>query len=232
MLTLFTTALAASMATAHFTLDYPETRGFDEDKETQFCGGFATAATRQPFPLKGPVWINNHHKKATIDAFVSLSTDPKTFDDFNKTSNGTSIPHLTNFFQVPEGEACWNVDFTSLGLDLKNGSEVTLQVRFSGVSDHRPNLLTSQGDGALYQCSDLVLLSDFQVPANETCKNDAAVGAQSNSSESSDGHSDHTHASSSAAPSATASGQNSGASPVLARSGALAAAALAVAALL
>ncbi|EKD04581.1 hypothetical protein A1Q2_01153 [Trichosporon asahii var. asahii CBS 8904] len=211
MLSLLATALAASMATAHFTLDYPETRGFDEDKETQFCGGFATAATRQPFPLKGPAWINNHHKKATVDAFVSLSTDPQSFDDFNKTSNGTSIPHLTDFFQVSEGEACWNIDFTSLGLDLKNGSEVTLQVRFSG-------------------CSDLILLSDYQVPANETCNNDAAAGAQSNTSETGAGHDDNSHASSSAAPSATAS-QQGGASPILARSGALVVVAIAFAAL-
>lgn len=134
MLRLLTTFLAASLAAAHFTLDYPETRGFDEDKETQFCGGFGTAATRQPFPLKGPVWINNGHKKATVDAFVSLTSDPKDFNDFNRTLNGTDIPRLTNFFQVGEGEACWNIDFSSLGLDLKNGSEVTLQVRFSGVS--------------------------------------------------------------------------------------------------
>lgn len=134
MFPLLTTILAASAATAHFTLDYPETRGFEDDKETQFCGGFPTASNRQPFPLKGPVRIHNGHKKATVDAFVSLSADPQSFDDFNKTSNGTAIPQLTPFFQISEGDACWNVDFGSLGLGLQNGSEVTLQIRFSGVS--------------------------------------------------------------------------------------------------
>lgn len=234
MLAFVTGILAASVATAHFTLDFPETRGFDDDKETQFCGGFPTAATRQKFPLKGPVWINNHHTKATVDAFVSLSSDPQNFGDFNKTSNGTDIPHLTNFFQVGEGEACWNVDFTSLGLDLKNGSEVTLQVRFSGVSTAlAPKFsLTMQGDGALYQCSDLVLVSDYQVPANVTCKSDAATGAgagASNTASQSGG--DHSHASSAVAPSATAS-KNSATAFGSSGAGAAAAAAVAIAALL
>jgi hypothetical protein len=31
-------ALLAAVANAHFTLDFPKTRGFDEDKEPEFCG--------------------------------------------------------------------------------------------------------------------------------------------------------------------------------------------------
>jgi pantoate kinase len=41
---------------------------------------------------------------------------------------------VTNFFQVNEGEHCWNVDLGSLGIGLTNGSLVTLQIQFNGVS--------------------------------------------------------------------------------------------------
>lgn len=53
-----------------------------------------------------------------------------------------------------------------------------------------------QGDSALYQCSDLVLLSDFKVADNETCTNDAAIANTSAPSAS---------GSSSAAPGASSS---------------------------
>ena len=82
-----------------------------------------------------PVWIDSHHSAATVDAFLSVSQNPTSFDDFNSTSNGTAIPLVTNFFQVKAaGEYCWNVDLSSLGIDLTNGSLVTVQVQYNGVS--------------------------------------------------------------------------------------------------
>ncbi|KAL7418760.1 hypothetical protein Q5752_006443 [Cryptotrichosporon argae] len=157
-------AALASTALAHFTLDYPLSRGFDEDTEPDFCGGFTTVEARQPFPLSsGPIWIDSHHTLATVDAFISTSADPQSFSDFNTTSNGTDIPLLTSYFQVGEGEYCWNVDFAGLNLGLTNGSLVTLQIQFDGP------------DGYLYQCADLVLLSNYTVPSNDTCTSDAAA---------------------------------------------------------
>lgn len=45
---------SASCALAHFTLDYPTTRGFTEDIEDQFCGGFKDpSSNRTSFPLNG-----------------------------------------------------------------------------------------------------------------------------------------------------------------------------------
>ena len=46
------------------------------------------------------VWIDSHHPAATLDAFLSVSENPTSFNDFNTTSNGTNIPMVTNFFQV------------------------------------------------------------------------------------------------------------------------------------
>ncbi|KAK1926079.1 hypothetical protein DB88DRAFT_504185 [Papiliotrema laurentii] len=156
--------LCASTSLAHFTLDFPTSRGFDEDKEPGFCGGFTQpSAERTPFPLSsGALWIDSHHPAATVDAFLSVSNNPTSFDDFNSTSNGTSIPMVTNFFQVKAaGEYCWNVNLEGLGIGLTNGSLVTIQVQFNG------------GDGNLYQCADLILLSDYTLPSNLTCPTDA-----------------------------------------------------------
>lgn len=86
-------------------------------------------------PSSHSVWIDSHHAAATIDAFLSVSADPTSFDDFNTTSNGTTIPLVTNFFQVKTaGEYCWGVNLDSLGIGLTNGSLVTLQVQYNGVS--------------------------------------------------------------------------------------------------
>jgi hypothetical protein len=35
---------------------------------------------------------------------------------------------------MPQGETCFNVDFSTLGMNLVNGSQVTIQVQYNGVS--------------------------------------------------------------------------------------------------
>jgi hypothetical protein len=57
-----------------------------------------------------------------------------------------------------------------------------------------------QGDGNLYQCTDLLLLSNYTVPSNWTCTNNAATNVSSSSTVSSSGS-----ATSSAAAAATSS---------------------------
>ncbi|WWC99593.1 hypothetical protein V866_006497 [Kwoniella sp. B9012] len=195
------TSLIASTAFAHFTLDYPTSRGFDDDNEPQYCGGFPNVASpRQSFPLgQGPIWIDSHHTLATVVAFISTSSSPTSFDDFNTTSNGTSIPLASPIFQVKEGEACFNVDLGGLGVGLTNGSEVTLQVQYDG------------GDGNLYQCTDLVLIEGYSIPSNETCTNDASTASNASTTTSGASTSAASTASSSSSASASGSGSSSGA---------------------
>ncbi|WWC58527.1 uncharacterized protein I303_101070 [Kwoniella dejecticola CBS 10117] len=199
---LLVNALVASSALAHFTLDYPTSRGFDDDNEPQYCGGFPSVASpRQPFPLgQGPIHIDSHHALATVVAFISTSSDPTSFDDFNKTSNGTSIPLASSIFQVKQGEACFNVDLGNLGVGLTNGSEVTLQVQYDG------------GDGNLYQCTDLILIEGYSVPSNETCTNDASLSGASSSSTASSGSGSSSAAATSAASSSAPSSSSSSSS--------------------
>jgi len=65
--------------------------------------------------------------------------------------------------QVPTGENCWNIDLEKLNIGLTNGTEATILIQYDG------------GDSNLYQCADVVLLSNYTVPSNETCTKDAAV---------------------------------------------------------
>ncbi|KPV73508.1 uncharacterized protein RHOBADRAFT_4995, partial [Rhodotorula graminis WP1] len=162
------------LASAHFTLDFPPTRGFDEDLESQFCGGFATpASSRTPFPLSGPapVTIGSHHASADVAIFLSFDSNPTSFADFNETSSGQSYGPLKPFGQISgTGDYCYTVDVASLGIsNLSNGTVATLQVEYNG------------GDGYLFQCADLVLVSDYSTPSNVTCANSTEAATSSSS---------------------------------------------------
>lgn len=89
----------------------------------------------------------------------------------------------------------------ALGIGLTNGSLDTLQIQYNGVCqrspvpaplhsafslaphpDPDPDLQSGpclqtrvQGDGSLFQCTDLVLISNYTVPSNWTCTVDATV---------------------------------------------------------
>ncbi|GAA5840048.1 hypothetical protein JCM3766R1_000656 [Sporobolomyces carnicolor] len=180
---------------AHFTLDYPQTRGFDEDIEPQFCGGFnSTSSTRSPFPLagQGSILIDSHHPTAQVAVLVSLEENPTSIEQFTHLANGTAYGLLQNFETLTsEGEYCLSVDIASLNLGAVNGTPATIQVEFNG------------GDGTLFQCADVILVSDYTTPSNVTseCKQAKTVGQSVASSSTSSG-----------GPSATASGAT-GATP-------------------
>ncbi|GAA5876776.1 hypothetical protein JCM16303_006283 [Sporobolomyces ruberrimus] len=173
--------LALPVALAHFTLDYPQTRGFDEDTEPQFCGGFnSTSSTRVPFALgQSSILIDSHHPTAQVAVLISFEENPTSIEQFTKLSNGTSYGLLKDFESLgSEGEYCLSVDVNSLNLGITNGTAATIQVEFNG------------GDGTLFQCSDVTLVSDYSIPSNvtsscqsaKTPSSGAASGASSTSS--------------------------------------------------
>ncbi|GAA6011226.1 hypothetical protein JCM11491_006765 [Sporobolomyces phaffii] len=187
--------LALPAALAHFTLDYPQSRGFDEDIEPQFCGGFnQTSATRTPFPLsgKGSILIDSHHPTSQVAVLVSLDANPTSIQQFTQLANGTSYGLLQPFESLSgEGEFCLSVDISSLHLGAVNGTPATIQVEFNG------------GDGTLFQCSDVILVSDYESPSNVTSSCQAAKTPSSSSSSSSS-----SAVSAGSTPSKTASGSN------------------------
>lgn len=166
--------ISLHLTSAHFTLDFPATRGFDEDKEPSFCGGFPTNASgRQPFPLSGaaPVRITSHHDNAQVAIILSVQPDPTKFADFNNTGK---VSYLMPFANIKGQQGfCFSVDVGALAAQISpapaNGTLATLQVEFNG------------GDNPLFQCSDLILVQNASIASNETCSNTTIVTPSSNS---------------------------------------------------
>ncbi|KAJ9101117.1 hypothetical protein QFC21_003335 [Naganishia friedmannii] len=153
--------ILAPLALAHYTLDYPASRGFVDENEVNFCGGFTQpSSSRTPFPLSGnaPVQWDSHHAIGTVGIYISTAANPTNWSDFSTTM-------AKSWFTGPTGAACTNIDMSTLNMNLTNGSLVTIQMVANG------------GDGNLYQCADLILLSDYTVPSNETCASDVALAA-------------------------------------------------------
>ncbi|KAG0170636.1 hypothetical protein DFQ28_000160 [Apophysomyces sp. BC1034] len=138
----FLALLLVSVASAHFQLTYPTSRGFNEDQEpTAPCGGFDSVQPRTQFPLQnGFVEIAAHHPQYTYQVNVLINNQPTTADFV-----------AANLKQIAMGQrnypmaACLPVNFANV-TDAKNGVNATIQVLFNG------------GDGQLYQCTDVVLV--------------------------------------------------------------------------
>ncbi|KZO99728.1 hypothetical protein CALVIDRAFT_534155 [Calocera viscosa TUFC12733] len=173
--TLLSLALAAAPALAHFQLNYPPPRGpFVAQMELSFCSGYPTGA-RSPFPIDGGfVDITSEHPTATVGIIISFDNNPTTFAQFNITANGTSYPPLLPFFTMNwQGDLCVPVDAESVGIPIVNGTNATLQVEFNG------------SDGALFDCADVVLITNYTIPSGTQCSNSTASSSTSTSTTSS-----------------------------------------------
>ncbi|EST07185.1 hypothetical protein PSEUBRA_003350 [Kalmanozyma brasiliensis GHG001] len=168
---LTTTTLAvlalASSTLAHFTLDYPLTRGFDEDLENNnFCGGFSNPLLpRQPWYYRnGPVSIDSHHDAATVNIYISYSLP-------NSSQSFLAAPPLRQDLAIKgEGEFCFHANATAAGTGA--GTNATLMVEF-----------ISNVHGHLYQCSDVVFTDDASVGSNVTCTDSLTAAASSGGGE-------------------------------------------------
>ncbi|KZW01964.1 hypothetical protein EXIGLDRAFT_736705 [Exidia glandulosa HHB12029] len=152
-----TLAVAAS---AHFTLDFPETRGFDEEIEPKFCGGFDKVGNRSQFPLGGGVLaIDSHHPSASVLVTIAINDAPTSFDQFNATKSAGSAGTVLPFFKIEgEGVHCFATNIEGLGIaSAKDGVEATIQIQFDG------------GDGPLFQCADVTLSSSASATTPSTC---------------------------------------------------------------
>lgn len=125
---LLTLALAP-LATAHFLLQYPISRGFDEDKMPEFpCSGLPQSSNRTQLPISGsfPVALKMGHSQTAVEVLLALGSNPG--DNFNIT--------LVKTFQVSGlGEFCLpHVDFNAdlLGVNITDGMNATLQVQTNG----------------------------------------------------------------------------------------------------
>ena len=132
LLTLASLATAPLVA-AHFKLDYPESRGVDEDKMTQFpCGGLSASSNRTQVALSEdgsatlPVAITLGHSQTAVEVLLALGDDPG--QNFNVTVQPTFRVEGLGAFCLSDIK----FDGEKLGVNLTDGANATVQVQTNG----------------------------------------------------------------------------------------------------
>lgn len=122
-------ATVLPIAAGHFVMQYPTSRGFDEEKMSQFpCGGFPQSSERTKLPLSDsfPIALKLGHVQTALEVLLALGTDP------GVNFNITVVPT----FQINGlGEFCLpHVDLSeqAIGAKLTDGMNATLQVQSDG----------------------------------------------------------------------------------------------------
>ncbi|EOD50868.1 putative gpi anchored protein [Neofusicoccum parvum UCRNP2] len=192
---LLLSASLTTLASAHFVLDWPVKRGFDDDKSGTFpCGGFDTpSSNRTAFPLSGaPIQLDMHHTETNVMVVLGVGNDPGTA--FN------IILRPTFRERGPENFCMGDIEIPA-SANLTEGMNATIQV----VSNGDP-------DGGLYQCADITItntpLTTDEV--SQHCTNSSGVTTQAisnpgNANETSESSSSASGTASSSSASATAS---------------------------
>jgi len=154
-------ALALPILTAaHFNLNYPPARGFDEDALVNFpCGGQDTVSkTRTQWPMTGgDIQLEMGHDQANVQVLLGLGNDPA--PNFNITLRPI-------FTEQGLGDFCMTGFSLPSGVTVKDGDNATIQVVTNG--DGNP-------PGGLYNCADITFESS--APAPGSCKNGSGVVA-------------------------------------------------------
>ncbi|KAL8839641.1 MAG: hypothetical protein Q9170_001647 [Blastenia crenularia] len=182
----------ASLASAHFTLDSPPARGFDEDQLVNFpCGGQNTVSSnRTPFSLAGgSIQLTMEHDRSAVQVLIALGNDAT--DSFN-----TVLVPTTQ--EEGFGKFCLRDVKIPESLGVKEGDNATIQV----VTNGDPT-------GGLYNCADITFSSNNA--STSECTNGKGVTSTQYSGKSSNANgTDSTAATTSSAsgtgtPSATGS---------------------------
>ncbi|KAF9329840.1 hypothetical protein BGZ91_000378 [Linnemannia elongata] len=144
-LTLATMLLCSSAAMAHYTLDYPPSRGFSSVNESIApCGGAAynAAGNRIQFPLsKGFVEISSFHPNASIQINIVYGNNPMAVDFTTASSTPAGTIQVTHALQ-----SCLPLDLSSFK-GAANNVNATIQ------------LVATGGGSSLYQCADVTLVT-------------------------------------------------------------------------
>lgn len=126
---LLSLAAVVPMAAAHFTLQYPVSRGFDEDTMPEFpCGGMSQSSNRTQLPVSGsfPIALKLGHIQTAVEVLLALGSDP------GVNYNITLVPT----FQISGlGAFCLpHVDISeqAIGVKITDGMNATVQVQSNG----------------------------------------------------------------------------------------------------
>jgi len=146
----------ASLTTAHFNLDFPKVRDFNEDTLDQFpCGGYNTPSTaRTPWPLTGgQIALRMGHSQSHIEVLIALGNDPGSA--FNTILRPT-------FLQTGLGAFCMTGLTLPSTFNVSEGTNATIQVITNG-----------DPAGGLYNCADITFSST--AAAAGSCQNATGV---------------------------------------------------------
>lgn len=162
-LSILSLASLVPLVAGHFRLQYPTSRGFDEDTMPDFpCGGMSQSSNRTQVPLSGsfPVALQMGHDDTAVEVLLALGSNPG--DNYNVT--------LVPTFQIRGlGEFCLphvTFDESILGTNLTDGMNATLQVQSNG-----------DPSGGLYACADIQFSSSVTYSEPSSCSNNTGISA-------------------------------------------------------
>lgn len=123
-------AALTPLVAAHFKLDYPPSRGVNEDKMTEFpCGGMSVSDDRTKISLKDgsfPVALTMGHAETAVEILLALGNQPGS--NYNITLKPTFRVEGLGAFCVPS--IIFDEDI--LGTNITDGMNATVQVQSNG----------------------------------------------------------------------------------------------------
>ncbi|KAL5119021.1 hypothetical protein ACEQ8H_003150 [Pleosporales sp. CAS-2024a] len=125
---------------AHFVLESPTSRGFDDDKESSFpCGTFNNVmSNRTDFPISGgPIQLKMGHEQTNVAVYMAIGDNP---------GSAFNIVMRHTIMVTGLGEFCLGGVSVPAGVNVTDGTKATIQV----VTNGDPS-------GGLYQCADVTL---------------------------------------------------------------------------
>ena len=156
--TLTALAVFTALASAHFNLNYPAARGFDEDKLGTFpCGSFDTpSSNRTLWPLTGgEIALTMGHIDANVEVLIGFG------DNVGSAFNTVLRP---TFQEQGLGSFCMTGFTLPDGTNVTEGMNATIQVQTNG-----------DPDGGLYNCADITFSASAAGPASGVCTNQTGV---------------------------------------------------------
>lgn len=148
----------ASLTSAHFNLEFPPARDFNERTLDQFpCGGFNTPSTRTPWPISGgQIALKMGHTQSNVEVLIAVGNNPGSA--FNTVIRPT-------FLQTGLGAFCMTGLTLPSSINVTEGINATIQVITNG-----------DPDGGLYNCADITFSSTAAAAGSCTNATGVTVG--------------------------------------------------------
>jgi hypothetical protein len=107
---------------AHFTLDWPKSRGANEDTAGNFpCGGYNDVQQqRTDFPMSGgPIQLNMGHEQTNVAVYMAVGSNP---------GDGFSVVMRPQFVVTGLGDFCMGQISVPAGVNVSDGTLASIQV--------------------------------------------------------------------------------------------------------